>query len=86
MNYKLKDCIAISGSGVLFNTETGESFSVNALGTMVIELIRKNMDHEQIKDYIFSEYIIDLETLDNHLEEFLAFMKHHHLIDEIPAT
>ena len=86
MYYKLKEYIAISGSGVLFNTQTGESFSVNELGMQVIELIRRNLNHQQIKDYIYSEYLIDEEALENHQEEFLIFMKHHQLMDSMPAT
>ena len=83
MHYKLKDYIAISGSGVLFNTQTGESFSVNELGMLVIEQVKRGRSLEQIREEVFSEYHIDAETLQMHLEEFLSFMRQHQLLDSI---
>lgn len=80
MYYKLKDYIAISGSGVLFNTQTGESYSVNEIGMIMIEMIKKSKSLQEIKESIFSEYQIDEDILDKHLDEFFIFMKSHDLI------
>lgn len=86
MQYKLKDYIAISGSGVLFNTQTGESYSVNELGMIVIEQLKRDRNLEQIKEYVYSEYLIDEATLEEHLEEFLSFMQQHSLIQATNAS
>jgi len=83
MYYKLKEYIAISGSGVLFNTQTGESFSVNELGMLVIEMIKRNNSLKQIREYVYSEFLIDEETLEKHVEEFLAYMTQHQLIEKL---
>jgi hypothetical protein len=85
MHYRLKEHIAISGTGVLFNTQTGESFTVNEMGMMIIDLIRKNKDYDEIKDAIFSEYLIDEGSLEHHLEDFLGYMKQHHLVELKPT-
>jgi hypothetical protein len=86
MYYKLKDYIAISGSGVLFNTQTGESYSVNEIGMLIIEMIKNNRSLDEIRESIYSSYQIDEETLDKHLDEFLVFMKSRDLVFLNPSA
>ena len=43
---KLKKNIAISDSGFLFNPSTGDSYSVNPIGTEIIELLKEGKEDE----------------------------------------
>lgn len=85
MKYKLNEYIAMSDSGVIFNMQTGESFTVNEIGKVIIEKVRKNYSKEQITEYILAEFEIDKETTEEHLEEFLRYMIRQQLIVPMPG-
>lgn len=84
MKHKLKNHIAVSETGMLFNTQTGESFQANELGVMIIEKVQKNYSRAHIEEFILAEFDIDCETMEEHLEELLLYMMHEELIDKIP--
>ena len=85
MKYKLNEYnIAVSDTGVLFNMQTGESFGMNGIEMLIIKKIRGNYSKEQIKLFIFAEFDIDREIMEEHLEEFLLCMIQQQLIEPMP--
>jgi len=85
MKYKLNEYnVAMSDNGVLFNMITGESYEMNKIGMLIIEKIRKNNSKEQIKEFLLSEFVIDRETMESNLEEFLHSLIRHQLVELLP--
>ena len=84
MKYKLKDFIAVSDESMLFNNGKGESFLANEAGIMIIEMVQKDQSKSQIEEFILSEFNIDQDTMQEHLQELLMYMKHNALIDKLP--
>lgn len=54
------------------------------MGILLIEKVRTNCDKAQIGEFILSEFDIDKETMDEHLEELLGYLLRHHPINTIP--
>jgi hypothetical protein len=75
----------MSSAVMLFNTYSGESFQANELGILIIEKVKKNYTRANIEEFILSEFDIDNETMEEHLEELLSYMIHNKLIDKIPG-
>jgi hypothetical protein len=85
MKYKVNEYnVAMSDTGVLFNMITGESYQMNEIGMLIIEKIRKNYSKEQIKEFLLSEFEIDREMMEGHLEEFLHSLIRHQLVELLP--
>ncbi len=77
---KLKDNIAISESGYLFNPSTGESFIVNPLGMEVLHLVKKGRSFEEISKEILSHYSVDNITFEKDYHDFLHQLRQYLLI------
>jgi hypothetical protein len=84
MFYKLKDHITLNESGILFNTQTGDSFSLNEPGILILEKVRKNFTLNQIKDFLLAEYDIENGILEEDLHQFFDSLLYQQLADEIP--
>jgi hypothetical protein len=69
---------------MLFKTQAGKSFQANEMGILIIDKVRTNCDKANIEEFILSEFDIDRETMDEHLEELLLYLMHNHLIDTMP--
>ena len=77
---KLKDNIAISESGYLFNPSTGESFIVNPLGMEVLQLVKKGRSFEEISKEILAHYSVDTITFEKDYHDFLHQLRQYLLI------
>jgi hypothetical protein len=84
MKLKMKENIAVSDAAVLLNTFSRESFHANEPGMMITEKVRKNHSNAHIEEFILSEFEIDSETMEEHMQELLVYMMHNQLIDKIP--
>lgn len=77
---KLKENIAISDSGYLFNPSTGESFIVNPLGMEVLQQVKKSRSFEEISKEILSHYSVDTITFEKDYQDFIHQLRQYLLI------
>ena len=77
---KLKENIAISDSGYLFNPSTGESFIVNPLGMEVLQQVKKGRSFEEISKEILSHYSVDTITFEKDYQDFIHQLRQYLLI------
>lgn len=77
----LKRNIAISESGFVFNPTTGDSFSLNGVGTDILKLLKEGKDENEVKKTIRAWYDVDQETLDKDLYDFLKMLGQYKLLD-----
>ncbi|HNS17810.1 MAG TPA: PqqD family protein [Bacteroidales bacterium] len=77
---KLKENIAISESGYLFNPSTGESFIVNPLGMEVLQLVKKGRSFGDISKEILSHYSVDTITFEKDYNDFIHQLRQYLLI------
>jgi hypothetical protein len=68
---RLKD-LAVNESGLIFDPSTGEVFTSNATGVMIIGLLKNGKDINEIKEGISAVYAVDDETVEKDVYDFLS--------------
>lgn len=71
--------IKISDNGFVFNSKTGDSFSLNPIGLDIIKLIELGKEFDEIKSSVLDKYDIDDLTFEKDFFEFVALLKHHQI-------
>lgn len=79
---KVRKNVAISDSGFLFNPSSGDSYSVNPIGQEIIQMLQEEKSETEIMDYILKEYMIDKNTVEKDLYDFLNMLKNYKLTDD----
>lgn len=79
---KLKNNIAVSESGFIFNPEIGTSFTTNSLGIAILKQLKEKTSLEEIKDSILKNYDIDAITCEKDLDDFLRIVNQYNLLEE----
>lgn len=78
---KLRENIAVSESGFLFDPNSGESFSVNASGREILRLLSKGMSIAEIETSVRSEFDIEEKTFNRYMDDFLHTLRRLNLIE-----
>lgn len=78
---KMNKNLAISENGFLFNPITGESFSVNPIGALIIDLFKEGQSPEQIIKEIKTSYNADESTIEKDLYDFTALLEQYQLTE-----
>ena len=78
---KINKNVALSDSGFLFNPVVGESFSVNPIGTEIINMLKEEKSLEQIAKHLAAHYNADETTVEKDLYDFVGVLKQNNLID-----
>lgn len=77
---KITSEIKISDNGFVFNSHTGDSFSLNPLGLELILSIQAEKEFDAIKKEMLGKYNVDELTFEKDFYEFCALLKHHQII------
>ncbi len=72
---QIKNNIAVSENGFIFNPSTGDSFSVNLVGQEIIRLMREEKSESKIAEYILEHYVTDKTTIEKDLYDFQIMLK-----------
>lgn len=76
----MKKDIAVSESGFLFNPETGDSFSLNPIGTQIVKLLQEKNSDQDVIEFILEEYAIDQHTVEKDLYDFKNMLSNYKLM------
>jgi hypothetical protein len=79
---KIKNSIAISDSGFVFNPSSGESFSVNPIGSEIINMIKEEKSFDKIKNQVLKDYETDEITFEKDYFDFASVLKRYLLIED----
>ncbi len=77
---KIPEEVKISDNGFVFNSKTGDSFSLNPFGLELIKNIQEEKELEILKMEIIEKYDVDDLTFEKDFYEFCALLKHHQII------
>ncbi len=80
---KLKKNIAMSESGFIFDPTTGDSYSVNQTGSIIIEYLKEGLSEDQIIDNLKETFDSDTEQMRKDLDDFLHYLKQLKMIDYV---
>ena len=78
---RIRKNIATSDEGFLFNPTTGDSFSTNKIGAEIINLLKQDLNTQEIIDQLVKSYDVDTILLERDLEEFTALLKEHSILE-----
>lgn len=78
----IKKNLAVSDNGFLFNPSTGDSFSLNPIGAVILKALQSDNDDSNIIDDLLSRYMIDRDTLEKDLYDFKRSLKSHKLLND----
>lgn len=78
----IKENIALSENGFVFNPSTGDSFTMNNTGKEVIMMIKEGKDLALITDLMVEKYDVDRNTLGRYLADFLNDLNVYNLLEE----
>ncbi len=76
---KIKNNIAVSDNGFVFNPATGESFTVNEVGLDIINMLRKGEKPESIVQLLSEKYQAETAVIERDLSDFQTMIKQYHL-------
>ena len=77
---KIAEEVKISDNGFVFNSKTGDSFSLNPFGLELIKSIKEEKDFENLKRETLEKYDVDDLSFEKDFYEFCALLKHHQII------
>ena len=77
---KIKENIAVSENGFVFDSANGESFSVNQTGIDIINWMKLLKDANEIKMKLIDKYDIDEITAEKDIYDFISILKQYDLL------
>ena len=78
---KIRKNIALSDSGFIFNPSTGDSYSANPIGQLIIQSLQNGKTDEEISQAILDEFMIDASTVEKDLYDFKNMLKNYKLTE-----
>ena len=69
--YVVPESLAVSDSGFLFLSSTGETFTLNEIGKEIFKLLQSGNDSQSIEERVLSEYDIDRTTFERDFDDFI---------------
>jgi len=79
---KVNKKIALSESGFLFDSGTGDSYSLNPIAVEILDMIKENRTNEQIKKTLLEKYDVKSSILDKAYNEYLDLLKRFNVIEK----
>ncbi len=73
--------IAISETGFIFNPTTGDSYSMNPIASEILEMLKKNMKEDDIKNALLEKYDVSKSVLQKSYDEFIDMLKKLNIIE-----
>ncbi len=72
---KVNKNIAVSESGFLFDSMSGDSFSLNPIAAEILELIREQKSIDDVKRILLNKYEVTPTMLDKTIDEYVFTLK-----------
>jgi PqqD family protein of HPr-rel-A system len=79
---RLKENIAVSGSGFLFDPNTGESYSLNKTGREILALLTENPSRADLESNLLEKYDVDPGQLSRYLDDFFHLLKRFEITED----
>ncbi len=78
---KIRSNLAVSENGFVFDSKTGESFTVNEVGVEIINQLKKTSSTDELIKTLEEKYEVDSYTLEKSVTDFLNMMQEFNLIE-----
>jgi hypothetical protein len=78
----LKDNIAISDSGFIFDPNTGDSYNMNQVAREIITYMQQGKSDKEISDILYNKYDVDETILEQNLFDFKSMLSYYKLLKD----
>jgi hypothetical protein len=72
--------LAVSESGFIFDPVTGHSYTANATGLKILELLKSGKDEDEIKTELMDEFEASEDELTVDIQDFIENLKKYFLV------
>lgn len=79
-SYKIPSNLAISDSGFIFFPTTGETFTLNPIGSEILKLLKEGNDYDTVIESVVADYDVDRGSFERDFNDFLNQLKNFKLI------
>jgi len=79
---KIKENIAVSGSGFLFDPNSGESYSLNKTGREIVNFLADNPSRSDLESFLRTKYDVEQGQLSRYLDDFFHVLKRFELTED----
>jgi hypothetical protein len=79
-NFVIPENLAISDSGFLFLSSTGETFTLNETGREILKLLQQKFSYQEIVEKISDEFEVDISEFEKDLDDFISRLKNYSLL------
>ena len=79
---EIRKNLALSETGFVFDPSSGDSYSMNPQGLEMISLLKEGKTTDQIKTHFLERYLIDGDSLEKDLYDFVNVLKRFNLATE----
>ncbi|MCQ2224452.1 MAG: HPr-rel-A system PqqD family peptide chaperone [Paludibacteraceae bacterium] len=77
----LTNGMIINDSGYVFNTLTGESFSINQTARRVLALLEDGCSKSEIYEKLLAEYDVEESSLEADLDDFFYLLRKYRMLE-----
>ena len=77
---KLKNNIATSENGFIFNPSTGDSFTSNPIAAEIISHLKSGISTTEIKTILLTKYDVESKQLERDWEDYMLQLKEANLL------
>lgn len=74
------DATDLNGEKVMMNLDKGKYFALNPVGSRIWDIINKEINVNEIVNILLNEYVIDRETCEKSVVNYLEILKDAELI------
>lgn len=78
---KIKDNIALSDSGFVFDSNSGDSYNLNTVGRAIMNLMKEDKTLDEIQELMLEEYEVEADVLENSIYDFVGMLRQFNLLD-----
>jgi hypothetical protein len=78
----IKKNIAVSASGLIFNPDTGESFTVNPMGAEIIGLLKEGSSRDEIATLIRQKFKVEPSVFEKDFDDFSGLLRSFALVED----
>ncbi len=72
--------LAISDAGFIFDPETGNSYTTNETGAVIINQLKKGAKVSEISEFMLAEYEVSSDEVDLDIVNMLETLKNYNLL------
>lgn len=78
----IKRNVAVSDAGMIFNPDTGETYTVNPIGAEIINCIKEGNSIKKMSETVTAKYNVEHSTFEKDFDDFISLLRNFSLVED----